>query len=309
LKSLPVFIVKGFFLLTVAQSIYGADALRFTSGTVSNFTAISLNLAGPSNLVIQVERLNRTNDVWESQGNVTLGGSGTGTFNSSLIEGIYGFFRAKATNNSTFSTNAFGAVCGYLGNGLSIIGNMFKAQDLTNVLTTPVNGMQAYKWDNSSGSFASYSYVAAFGAWSPSSFVVDPMEGIFVRNPQTNINRYTISGLFDTNAISKSLPSGYSLICSQRYHVVETNTWKIDILNTNQLGGASQVPVQSPGFNPQAIINKALDNVPNYSTNNLTSGNLWQSGGTNVVVPLNITEGFWLNKPTNATWVVNRTIW
>jgi len=36
---------------------------------------------------------------------------------------------------------------------------------------------------------------------------------------------------------------------------------------------------------------------------------VWQSSGTNTVVPLGLTEGFWLNKPTNATWTVNRTIW
>jgi len=46
-----------------------------------------------------------------------------------------------------------------------------------------------------------------------------------------------------------------------------------------------------------------------YSTNTLDSSNLRRRDGTNVVIDLEITEGFWLHKPTNAVWTIQRYIW
>jgi hypothetical protein len=304
---------KQLFLLSLT-SLLGtttmhAQDLSFTSGVVSNYNTVYLTLKGPTNLVVQVERLNRTNDVWESQGITTLNSSGNGSFTSSLIEGIYGFFRTKATNNTYYSTNAFGAVCGYLPNNLSIVGNIFGTQSITNILPSPANGMQAYKWNNASGSYTAISWFDALHSWNPGPFNVEPMEAIFIRNPQTNQLRYIVSGLFTTNAISKDLPTGLSLISSQRYHIIATNSWQVDLLSTNHLGGLSAIPVQTLGYDPQAEIYQAIDNIETYSTNTLTSGNMWLSGGTNTTIGINITEGFWLDKPTNATWVITRPIW
>src|SRR3954466_8162599 len=51
-----------------------AAPLRFTSGTVSG-TSVTLNLAGNSNLVCEVQRLDFPHDAWVAQGTLTLSSS------------------------------------------------------------------------------------------------------------------------------------------------------------------------------------------------------------------------------------------
>ena len=58
---------------------------------------------------------------------------------------------------------------------------------------------------------------------------------------------YVIDGLFDTNNISKTLYPGLNLVATPLYHITVTNTWIVDVLDTNQVGGASALPVQQSG--------------------------------------------------------------
>lgn len=289
-----------------------ADSLRFTSGTIKpDLTNVVLSLAGPNNLVIQVQRLNKTNDTWESQGNLSLSASGTGSFTNSLVEGIYGFYRAKATNDSYYSTNAYGAVVGFLtSGGYSMIGNIFGRLDLTNIIRTPVDGTQVSKYYSSSNSYVVATYDDMDGTWSkPLSF--DIAEGFFVKSPTNSAMRYVIDGLFDTNAITRTLYPNLNLIATPLYHVSPTNTWTVDTLTTSQPGGASSLPVQQPGYDPQCILLQLWDASGAYQTNKLNSAGQWTSAGTNVAPQIKITEGFWLQRQTNTntTWTVSRPIW
>jgi hypothetical protein len=282
-----------------------ADSLRFTGGVVgTNFSTVVLSIAGPTNLVCQIERLNPANDSWESQGNVNLGASGSANFTNSLIDGIYGFYRTKATNNTVLCTNAFGAVCGYLEPGDSFIGNIFGATSISSIIPHPTVDIEALKYVNGSGwTIADYSG----GAWT-GDFSVGTLEGVYIKGI-TSEQRYVVSGLFDTNTLTKSFPSGLSTVCLPLYHVDSSGTWVVDSFDTAHVGGNSGLPVQSAGFNPQCTLYQLANSSGLYRTNLLTSTNVWQNMGTNQVLHFKITEGFFIDKPTNANWSVNRSIW
>src|ERR1043166_3424977 len=195
-----------------------AESLRFSSGSVTTaLTNVVLNLAGPTNLVVQVQRLNKTNDSWESQGTVTLSNSGTASFTNSIVQGIYGFYRAKATNDSYYSTNAYGAVVGYLNGGYSMIGNIFGTQNLTNIIRAPDEGTQVSQYHSTSNTWTVLTY--DFGAWSSAPVNFDICEGFFVLAPTNSAMRYVIDGLFDTNTISKTLYTNLNLIATPLYHI------------------------------------------------------------------------------------------
>ena len=304
-------IIKGMgCLATLAASLLtsqlNADTLRFTSGVVSNYSGVTLSLAGPTNLVCQVERLNPTNDTWQVQGNVTLGTNGLATYNSSLAQGIYGFFRAKSTNNSYYSTNGFGAVAGYIAPGDTLIGNSFASRTLTNFLTQPIDGLTAYQWDAVSNAYNIATYFAEDGAWD-NLLTVGQCEALYIKNSSSNTVRYLTSGLFNTNAITTLLRTNYNLVSTPLYHLNPTNTWRVDTLSSNLLGGNSLLPVRTTGYSNECTISQLLSDAT-YRTFNLTNG-VWKTGGTNTTIQINITEGFWVNKPTNATWTVNLPLW
>ena len=210
------------------------EALRFTSGYLWG-TNVVLHLSGPSNLVIQIERLNPVSSVWETNGVVMLNGAGAGSHNSSLLWNAYGFFRARATNNSYFSTNGFGAVAGVLSPGNNLIGNLFGSQSITNIISNPPDGLQVYRWNPIGNSYTTYSY--SFLGWHPSVPVVDYCEGIIIRNNTTMNFPYQITGILTTNTVQKTLYTNLNLIASQLYRITDTNTWRVDTLNTNRLAG------------------------------------------------------------------------
>lgn len=282
-----------------------SQSLRFGSGSVSG-TNVTLTLAGLTNTWCQVERLNRTNQVWDNVGSAYLGTNATATFNTTLHEGIYGFFRTKSTNGTYLSTNAFGAVAGTVGTGYYLLGNAFAAQTLTQIVPSPNEGTTVHLF-RAGGYYDSASYDSGAGLWD-TNYTVTQLEGFFLQNVATNAQPYLLSGLFTTNTLSKGLTNGNNLIVSPLYKLTAPAIWKVDELNTNQLGGASLLPVQSTGFNPQAKVQRAKDTVPNYDTFSLTNG-VWRLTNTNTVVPLGLAEGFWLYKPTNATWNVSLSIW
>jgi hypothetical protein len=126
----------------------------------------------------------------------------------------------------------------------------------------------------------------------------------------TNVvsQRYLVSGLFATNSISRSVGSGLSILCSPLYGLLVPSAWEVDLLSTNRLGGYSTLPVQSTG-NPQSTIYRMVDSAGDYQIFTLTTTNVWTTSGMPTTVPLNLTEGFWLDRPTNAVWSFAVPIW
>ena len=281
-----------------------AQSLYFTSGSVSNdFSGVTLKLQGPTNQTCAVEGLDPTNQTWETLGWVALDSTGAGVFNTTLEQGVYGFYRARTTNDTYYSTNAFGAVAGTLPSGETMIGNPFAPADIATIIPSPADGTTVYQYNNG--------YVIAtyqINQWD-TDITVGTAEGVIVKTPTNVTQRYVVSGLFTTNQVSRSIVSGNSIICSPLYQIIGPGTWQVDELNTNRLGGYSLIPAQTSGYSPQCTINRMIDTSGDYQTYTLTTNNVWQTGGTNTVVPLGLTEGFWINKPTNATWTYSLPIW
>ena len=304
---------RPFLTLTVAVCVVmhfasHAQSLRFTGGNVANnFSTVTLTLAGPTNTLIQLQRLGRSNQVWQTVGYGYTGTNGTLTLTNSLDEGIYGYFRAQTTNGTYRSTNAFGTVAGYLFPGWSMIGNPFAANWVTNIIRNPSEGLLVYKWRNASNVFHLITH--EFGTWSDTTNLVEQMEGIIVQNPATNTVRYVVQGIFSTNALTRSLPTGWSLLSSPLYKLTVPSEYRVDTLDTNRLGGFSQLPVRSPGFPLESkleqLVGSSSYTLASYSLTN----SAWRVGGVVTNIHLGLTEGFWLNKPTNATWSVSLPIW
>ena len=94
------------FLLSLAPA--RALDLHFASGSVSAYTNVTLNLSGPTNMVVQVQRLNYTNDVWETHGTVNLTSGNLWQHNGTnvaihlnLIEGFW--LNKPGTNGATWT--------------------------------------------------------------------------------------------------------------------------------------------------------------------------------------------------------------
>lgn len=296
-------------LVLVAVALCGlsaqAQSLYFTSGAVSDFTNVTLNIKGPSNLVCRVERLNYYSQQWESQGNITLGSNGVATYSSTLDMSFYGFFRCKSTNSSYLSTNAFGALSWYIPNGYSILGNLFGATSITNIMPTASTNTYVYQYDSGATNYNTSRY--AFNRWL-NPVTVNQFEAVMVNNPSYPF-RYIMSGLFTTNLISKTIPTGLSLQCSSLYHMLDSYSGQVDLLTTNLLGGYSSLPVRCSGYTNECslmfLTNSAAWEYQTYSLSNST----WNTDGWPTSVQLNLVEGFWIQKPTNATWTTHFSIW
>jgi hypothetical protein len=299
-------------MLTVAAGIAiavgaQAQALRFNSGYVTNGNTAAVTLYGPTNMVCVIDRLGATNGTWSSVGTVTLNSYGYGFFTNLLDQWVYGVYRAIGTNAGTVyrSTNAFGAVVGDLYPGLTMVGNPFTGMYAENLVPSPADGTAIYRWNNSTTNYSTDVYD---GGWSLSLWLARG-EGVIVKTP-TNIvsQKYVVSGVFPTNAFTYSVPKGQSILCTPLCKVTDAATWRVDLLTTNQLGGASSLPVRSTGYTPESTINRMIDLNGTYKTYTLTN-NAWYSSYIGTTVPLELTEAFWLNKPTNGTWTVTVPVW
>ena len=96
---------------------------------------------------------------------------------------------------------------------------------------------------------------------------------------------------------------------SHRYALTDVATLKVDTLDTNNYGGVSLLPVRSPGFDPEAQLNRLKTKASVSYTEYVLTNALWTTNGVQTSVPLHLSEGFFLYKPTNATWTVTREIW
>jgi len=297
--------------IVASLCIARADSLYFSSGVVTNYTNVTLTIHGPTNTVGVVEHYDRNTPGWSAIKTFTLNWTGQATVTADLDNTVYGIYRAYGTNtvgtNSTilYSTNAFGACHGMLGAGRSMIGEPFVAQDISEILPAPAEGTTVYRYNNSTTNYTVDSYSS--GSWD-GPLTVGQGIGTIIIAPSNSWQHFLVQGIFNTNQLWMNIGKGYSILCSPLYQVVGSGYMQVDELNTNRLGGYSLLPVQSPGYNPQATIQKMIDSAGDYRTYTLTN-NVWQTSGTNTVVPLNMAEGFWLTKPTNATWRVTMPIW
>ena len=317
---------KQLLLQLAAISIVGtaqAQSLRFTSGEIFNTNQVSLWVSGPSvtNLNYVLERLDLTNQTWQTVSTYTINSGGPTNLTSSLFNGTYGFFRTRSPNHAYLSTNAFGAIVGSVGPGLSLLGNPFGATTITNIFPNPAEGSSVEKWNNSTTNYVVSNF--SFGTWD-TNFTIGEVEGFFIDNGGTNAMAYQFSGLFTTNTVTKLVPTGFSIITSPSYYLITPPTLWNDTLTNNVLGGKFSIPVQTPGYSPQSEVDKwiaATNGYAKYYLTNLVTTNfvgtnswrqtnlVWTLSGTNVYVPLYLGEGFFINKPTNATWSFNRPIW
>ena len=98
-----------------------------------------------------------------------------------------------------------------------------------------------------------------------------------------------------------------NLLCWVQHYSRPSSSWG---LGTNRYGGCSLLPVRSPGWITECTIDRMIDTAGDYRIYVLTNS-VWQTSGTNTVVPLELAEGFWLEKPTNTnfTWTVTVPIW
>jgi hypothetical protein len=292
-------------IFALSTTLY-AHAQLGIYGVVTNATNVILYLHGPSNQVCLVEGLNPANQAWQTLGAEPLDNYGYGQFNTALWNGCYGVYRAKTTNiPGYYSTNAFGVVAGWLPGGWTMIGNPFWARNISVIIPEPVEDTTVYRWNNASNKYDCATF--SFGEWDQP-LNVGMFEGILVVAPTNTWQRFLFSGLFDTNTITTVIPPGQSILCSPLWET-DSSTWLVDLLTTNNLGGNSLLPVQTSGTNTQCTINRMIDMQGHFQTYTLGTNNVWQTNGVPTTVPLHLSEGFWLNKPTNATWTVRRRIW
>jgi hypothetical protein len=292
-------------LIFVLCNAFVAHAQLGIYGVVSNATNVILYLHGPTNQVCLVEQFNPSVQAWQTVDAELLDNYGSAQFETTLWNGCYGLYRAKTTNAPCYySTNTFGAIAGWLSGGQTLIGNPFWARDISEIIPEPVEDTTVYCWNNASNKYDGATF--AFGAWDQP-LNVGTFDGILVVAPSNTWQRFVLNGPIDTNAITKAIPSGSSLLCSP---LLETDsTWLVDLLTTNNLGGLSQLPVATPWYDPQSTITRMLNTQGYYQDYTLSTNNVWQTNGVATTVPLHLAEGFWLNKPTNATWTINRRIW
>lgn len=286
-----------------------ATPLRFTSGSISSFTDAICTLTGQAGLVVEIQQLDVANDMWESQGSITLNSSGTGSFQLPLDSG-YGYFRAKSIEGTYYSTNAFGSIVGSVASGKNwLIGNPFGPLTPSQILPGAPTGTKMHQMTNGSLSASTLSPLTS--TWNPAQ-TYQAGEGSLVQNFSGSAISFQVYGIFGTNTFSRTLPTGYSIIASPLYHLLPGgSSTQIDALSSTSLGGLSQIPVNSSS-NPKARADRNNTGVLNdYINYTLTTGSQWQAGGANTTVPILLGEGVWYENRFGSaqSWSVPLSIW
>lgn len=306
MKSIKV--MRAVLLSAALWTMVGARAtdLVFTGCYFGNLPDLTLTVSGGSNWVCSLERLNRTNQVWESQGQFTLT-NGTADVLTSLHEGAYGIFRARTTNNAHLSTNAFGAILQSLPTGKSMVGSPFGPVYATDLFPDPADGMKIYQWDNSTSNYVSSIYDS--GEWSVYPYL-NQGEGVIVEVPTNAPSVQLLAwGFFGLTNTTYSIPSGYSILCLPRYQLTTPTNWVCDEFVTNRLGGYTSLPVTNAGANPQSTVSRMISSDGTYKDYTLTTTNLWKSGADVTTVPIKVTEAFWFKRTNAVTWTFSTPIW
>jgi hypothetical protein len=294
-----------------------AQSLRFTSGYTYDNLNIWLQLRGPTNRWIYVERLRHLTQTWQtlstnwidSTGYVSLG------LTNAHDSGFYAILRARTTNDSHLATNGYGSVSGYLGQNYSLIGNPFATNWPPGTFRNPADGTIMYLHRN--GNYTTAEYAAGEWIQAPT---VNTCEGMLVYNPSTNALHYIASGIFVTNSFTYNLESPVDLICSPLFRIQAplTNsvalTQRVDLLRTNLLGGLSNLPVTGSCTTNDVVDLFKLAGAagPTYTEYNLgcNAASWTTTNGTWVNIPLYLSEGFWLGLTTNRVWTIpGRPLW
>lgn len=299
-------ISKAMALATLVALPISAQSLRFTSVTVFSNNTVQVGISGPTNTTYYLERLNKTNQNFEVAATYKFTTNTSTNLTLSLSQGNYGFIRTESTNGAVKSTNAVGVVVGNAGYGYTLLGNPFGNRTLTNIFPNPIDGMAVYQWKHSITNYVAADYIGGVG-WT-TNLTIAGLEGFFLSNPATNLVRYVFSGIFGTNE-SKSVPKGDSIIASQRLELITPSTGQSDLLSTNDLDGYSNLPVFATGFSPQSRLDKYKPSTGTYDQYSLTNSAGWYLNGAKSTVSIYLAEGFWISRPTNATWSVTRPIW
>jgi len=117
---------------------------------------------------------------WTVLGNVTLGQTGSGTFQDTN-SGLFAtrFYRVRAGNE--LSRNAVGFFVREPPVGYSMVANPFGCRDnrVPALFPGAPEGLTVYKYDNATGAYRINAY--EFGAWSDELMTLDPGEGIILR--------------------------------------------------------------------------------------------------------------------------------
>ncbi|MCW5556977.1 MAG: hypothetical protein KIT22_03945 [Verrucomicrobiae bacterium] len=297
---------KAFLFACLTLLPLSAQSLRFTSITVFSNNTVQVGITGPTNATFYLERLNKTNQNFEVANTFTLTTNSTTNITLALSQGNYGFIRTESTNGAVKSTNAVGVVVGTVGYGYSLLGNPFGNLTLTSIFPSPIDGMSVYQWKNATTNYIAADYIGGVG-WT-TNLTIAGLEGFFLSNPVTNAVRFVFSGIFATNE-SKTVPKGDSIIASQRLNLITPSSGLSDLLSTNDLDGFSNLPVFATGFSPQSRIGKYDAVSATYDQYYLTNSAGWYLNGVKSTVPIYLADGFWINRPTNATWSVTRPIW
>jgi len=256
---------------------------------------------------VYIEQLGYSNQVWSALGSGWLGTNGVVslTFSNAFSAGWNGVYRAYTTN--AWATNGFGVMKMSLGPGHSMVGSLFASEWVSDLLPNAPDGTIAYLYDPVTDSYLTSERVGADWVGDQE---VPWLAGVLVYNPSTNSATALVSGVITTNAVTLSLPAGSAMIASPLFRVYSTNALsEADLMisgSTNQLGGLSVVPVASVGWTSQSQIDRLPGGSTNlsYRTWSLNQTNAWIHGGAISSVPIRLGEGFWLTKPTNATWSV-----
>jgi hypothetical protein len=120
-----------------------------------------------------------------------------------------------------FSVNAVGYVTKTIpGNGFALISNpLIAADNSIGALFSPAPaGLQVFKFDSGTGSFAITTFDDLDGAFLPAdvaALTVVPGEGVFVRNPTGSDITITFVGEVPQGSLSNPLPAGLSIRSSQ----------------------------------------------------------------------------------------------
>lgn len=294
-----------------------AQSLRFTGGFTHDNLNVYVQLQGPTNRSVQIERLRHLTQTWQPVATAWLDGSGFAglTLTNVHDNGFYAILRARTTNSSHLSTNGYGSVSGILGQNYSLVGNPFATNSPWMTFRNPPDGTRVLLYRN--GGYSAAEYVA--GVWLDNP-IVEACEGMLVYNPSTNALRYIVSGVFVTNSFTYPIEAPLDLVCAPLFRIqgVQTNAialnQRVDLLRTNVLGGDSSLPVVGNCVSNQVtdLFKLAGANGPTYTEYNLAcNGFTWSlTNGWWTNVPLHLTEAFWIGFPTNRFWSFPaRPIW
>jgi hypothetical protein len=234
---------------------------------------------------------------WNSLGQVTLDGSGSGSYiDSGAASAAYRFYALK--EGPVASANTYGFTSALIpASGSALVADQLinpTGNTLPLLFPTPPNGFQVSKWDTSSGSYESTTY-STRGGWpaNASTMTLNPGEGAMIQNPNgTSLTLTFIGSVPQGSQVNSGVPGtgGQSAILSSIYPVA---------LPLDGIGGLSFPNANGDAFD---FFAPNQQYVPfSYSTR----------GGWSPSIPApNVGAAFWFTRGTSSStpWTENITV-